>query len=82
MAMPMPVRLPEWVKDNLETVIIAVLFFSLLLGGFAVVFAGKVTGQVATRLLVLGVALGVEIFGIAVIGIIAYYVILRSASSS
>jgi len=80
--MHMPIQLPGWVTESLGTVIIAILFFGLLLSGFAVVFVGKITGQVATHLLVLGIALGVEIAGIVVIGVIAYFVILGRASSS
>ena len=80
--MHMPMQLPEWVTEGLGTVIIAILFFGLLLSGFAVVFVGKITGQVATHLLVLGIALGVEIAGIVVIGVIAYFVIPGRASSS
>lgn len=61
------------VTSQLRLYLAAILIFALLLSGIGVIFIGKITGQVATRFLILGIGLGIEIAAFSLIAIILYF---------
>lgn len=58
----------------------AVLIFILLLSGAGVVFFGKITGQLGPTLLLLTIGVGIEIIGVLIIGLYAYFRFLRQSN--
>lgn len=61
------------VTSRIGLFLAAIVIFALLLSGIGVIFLGKITGQVATRFLFLGIGLGVEIVAFFLIAILLYF---------
>ncbi|MFX1564079.1 MAG: hypothetical protein ACFFDP_12310 [Promethearchaeota archaeon] len=61
------------IASQIRLYLAAILIFALLLSGIGVIFIGKVTGQIATRFLILGIGLGVEIVAFSLIAAILYF---------
>jgi len=57
----------------------AILFFALLLSGVAVVFIGRITEQMAARLLFLAIGVGVELAAVLLIALYSRFRLLPAA---
>lgn len=66
--------------SRLGTILEAVLFFILLLSGIGLVFIGKITGQIEPTLLLLTIGVSVEIIGVLIVGLYAYFRFLRQSN--
>ncbi len=71
-------RLLDSIKTKFKYSSMAILFFILLLSGVAVVFIGKLTGQIPLNPVFLVIAFCVEIAGISIIAVFGYLRLPRS----
>jgi len=65
------------IGSRLGTFLEALLIFILLLSGVGVVFLGLITGQMGPSLLSLTIGVGIEVIGVLIVGLYAYFRFLR-----
>ncbi len=65
------------IASRLGTFLEALLIFILLFSGVGVVFVGTITGQIVQTWLLLIIGVSVEIIGLLIVGLYAYFRFLR-----
>ncbi len=65
-------RTIQTITNKMGVFLSAILIFALLLSGIGVVFIGKITGQIVTRFVFLGVGVGIEIVALFLIAILLH----------
>ncbi|MDO8124792.1 MAG: hypothetical protein Q6364_10485 [Candidatus Hermodarchaeota archaeon] len=65
------------IVSRLGTFLEALLIFILLFSGVGVIFVGTITGQIGPTWLLLIIGVSVEVIGLLIIGLYAYFRFLR-----
>jgi len=65
------------IVSRLGTFLEALLIFILLFSGVGVIFVGTITGQIGPTWLLLIIGVSVEVIGLLIVGLYAYFRFLR-----
>ena len=65
------------IVSRLGTFLEALLIFILLFSGVGVIFVGTITGQIGPTSLLLTIGVSVEVIGLLIVGLYAYFRFLR-----